>query len=346
MKTAVNKKNFRNLNDFAAMFCEAEDESDDNVQAAIDRDKQLTKPPGSLGRLEQIACWYAGWRGDADPGLLNPKILLFAGNHGVARKGTSAYPSDVTSQMVANFEAGGAAINQIAVAVGATLEVYPIELDTPTMDISEGPAMSEDEAVSAMSIGWNAVSEDTGLLVIGEMGIGNTTCASAICSAMFGGDAESWVGRGTGISDERVRHKVETVRIALKQNISFCKPRSLRILQALGGRELIAMAGAAAKARFLRIPVLLDGFVCCAAVAPLLTVRPDALSHMLAGHRSAEAAHGRLLERLGMEPLLNLDMRLGEGSGAALAVGIVKSALACHSGMATFDEAGVSERGA
>ncbi|MCY3878293.1 MAG: nicotinate-nucleotide--dimethylbenzimidazole phosphoribosyltransferase [Rhodobacteraceae bacterium] len=312
------------------------------VRQAKERNARLTKPSGSLGRLEELAVWYAAWRGHTWPDRIDPQILIFAGNHGVAKRGVSAFPPEVTRQMVANFEVGGAAINQLAVQAGARLDVCPIELDRPTGDITQGPAMSEAEFLAAIERGWNAVSRRTGLLVVGEMGIGNTTAASAICFALYGGDADGWIGKGTGVTGDTLRTKQEAVAAAVALNGPFDRTAGLRALQHLGGREIAAMAGAIMRARCYEIPVILDGFVCSAAAAALQAEAGDALDHAIAGHRSDEAAHGRLLERLGKLPLLDLEMRLGEGSGAAAAILILKCALACHSGMSTFDEAGVS----
>ena len=305
--------------------------------AARARDAELTKPPGALGRLEDLAAWYAGWRGDPRPRIERPRVAVFAGNHGVAARGVSAFPAEVTAQMVANFEAGGAAVNQLAALTGAELTVRALDLDRPTGDIAEGPAMSEAEACAAFAAGWDAVG-DADLLVAGEMGIGNTTPAAALAAALLGGDG--WAGRGTGVDDDGLARKEAAVAAALAANPART---GLEAMAALGGRELAAMAGAVAGARAARVPVILDGFICCAAVLPLRAERADALDHCVAGHLSAEGAHGRMLDAMGMAPLLSLGLRLGEGSGAALAIGVLRGALACHSGMATFGEAGVSE---
>jgi nicotinate-nucleotide--dimethylbenzimidazole phosphoribosyltransferase len=302
----------------------------------------LTKPPGSLGRLEEIALWYAGWRGDARPRITAPQIAIFAGNHGVAARGVSAFPSEVTVQMVANFNAGGAAVNQLAGAFGARLTVHPLSLDQPTADFTIVPAMTEAELLAALSAGWQAVDPAADLLVVGEMGIGNTTSAAAMGCALFGGAPEDWVGQGTGVDAAGLSRKAEVVAAGLDCHADALTD-PMEVLRRLGGREIAAMAGAIARARVARIPVLLDGFITCAAAAVLARAVPGALDHCLAGHRSAEAAHGRMLEALGKEPILSLGLRLGEGSGGALAIGVVQGALACHSGMATFAEAGVSE---
>ena len=310
------------------------------IQGAQDRNGQLTKPPGALGRLEDLAIWYAGWRGDAQPQIVAPQVIVFAGNHGVCAQGISAFPPEVTVQMVANFEHGGAAINQLSKAFGAKMDVYPLSLETPTADFTTAPAMTEDEFIVALQTGWNAVDPDADLLVTGEMGIGNTTSAAAVATAVLGGEAADWTGRGTGVDDAGLARKTDVVARGLALHATT---DPLEALRCLGGRELAAMAGAIAAARHHRIPVILDGFICSAAAAALHKAVDGALDHAVAGHLSAEGAHQRLLDALGKEPLLRLGLRLGEGSGAALAIGVLKGAVACHSGMATFAEAGVSD---
>ncbi len=311
------------------------------VKEAEERNSQLTKPPGALGRLEELAIWYAGWRGVARPEIKAPQVIVFAGNHGVTEQGVSAFPAEVTEQMVLNFQHGGAAINQLAHAAGAKMDVHALELDRPTKDFTQGPAMSEEELLIALRAGWNAIDPDADLLVVGEMGIGNTTPAAAIAFALFGGSASDWTGRGTGVDDAGLVNKTRVVAegVALHGGTDD----GLEILRRLGGREIAAMSGAIAAARMLRIPVILDGFICSAAAACLAHAADGSLDHVIAGHQSAEGAHGAVLAKLDKEPLLNLGLRLGEGSGAALAINIMKSAVACHSGMATFAEAGVSD---
>lgn len=312
------------------------------VARARERNDQLTKPPGALGRLEELAIWYAGWRGDPRPVIERPQVIVFAGNHGVTGQGVSAFPAEVTAQMVANFEAGGAAVNQLARLAGARMDVVALALDRPTADFTKGPAMDEAEVVSALAAGWGAVDPDADLLVVGEMGIGNTTAAAAISHALYGGTPRDWVGRGTGVDDDGLLRKARAVGAGLAAN-SAAAGDPLEALRCLGGRELAAMAGAIARARSERIPVILDGFICTAAAATLESAVPGALDHAIAGHASTEAAHGALLEHLGKAPLLSLGMRLGEGSGATLAINLLKGAVACHSGMATFAESGVSD---
>ena len=316
----------------------------DEAAAAIarERDSHLTKPPGALARLEEIAFWLAAWTG-RQPAVTRPLVAVFAGNHGVTRKGVSPFPADVTQQMVANFAAGGAAINQICVAHDLGLKVFDLALEVPTGDITEEPALSERDCAATMAFGMELIAGGTDLLCIGEMGIGNTTIAAAICHGLFGGEAADWVGPGTGAAGDGLKRKIAAVEAAVALHKAQLKD-PLELLRRLGGREIAAMAGAILAARMQRIPVILDGYVTGAAAAVLFAANPSALDHCLAGHVSAEPGHRRLLEKLGKKPLLDLGMRLGEGTGAALAAGIVKAAALCHSGMATFEEAGVSDK--
>ncbi|VXC48429.1 nicotinate-nucleotide--dimethylbenzimidazole phosphoribosyltransferase [Sphingomonas sp. 8AM] len=309
--------------------------------AAAARQATLTKPAGSLGRLEEIALFMAAWQRDARPRLDDGRVVIFAGNHGVAARGVSAFPPAVTAQMVANFTAGGAAINALAAAAELSLTVVPLSLDQPTGDITQGPAMSEAECLDALDAGAAAVRPGINLLIPGDMGIGNTTPAAALCAASFGGTAADWVGPGTGVHGPALAAKIAAVDAALARHAEASTP--FERLRRLGGREVAAIAGAILAARHARIPVLLDGFIVGAALAPLAAARPRIVDHCLAGHVSAEPGHTRLLERLGLAPLLALDMRLGEASGAAVAASIVRAALAAHDQMATFDQAGVAE---
>ncbi|NSX54279.1 nicotinate-nucleotide--dimethylbenzimidazole phosphoribosyltransferase [Parasulfitobacter algicola] len=332
---------FSTLVEFKTLLNEMPDSDMQAAAEASDHNSQLTKPPGALGQLEDLAIWYAGWRGHTTPQITAPQVIVFAANHGVATLGVSAFPPEVTTQMVANFEHGGAAINQLSKLFGAKMDVYPIDLDTPTADFTQGPALTPEELIAALQTGWNAVDRSCDLLVVGEMGIGNTTSASAISAALFGEDADTWTGRGTGVDGAALKTKTDVVKAGLRHHADVTDP--LEILRCLGGRELAAMVGAIAAARQNRIPVILDGFICCAAAAVLHEAQNGALDHTVAGHQSAETAHKILLKKLRKVPLLSLGMRLGEGSGAALAIGILKGAIACHSGMATFAQAGVSQ---
>jgi len=330
---------FQSLGDVRAILAKMPGPDATATAAAEARNGQLTKPPGALGRLERVAVWMAGWQGREKPSAAAPQIVIFAGNHGVTAKGVSAFPAEVTAQMVANFAHGGAAINQLAKAFGAKLDVHALELDRPTADFTEAPAMTEAEVVAALRQGFEAVDPGADLFVAGEMGIGNTTAAAAIATALYGG--VGWAGRGTGIDDEGLRRKEAAIAAGLERHRAETRD-PLQVLRCLGGREIAAMAGAILGARVARVPVILDGFIACAAAAVLQAVTADALDHCIAGHQSAEGAHARLLEKLGKEPLLALGLRLGEGSGAALAIGVVQGAVACHSGMLTFAEAGVA----
>ncbi|MBT2132549.1 nicotinate-nucleotide--dimethylbenzimidazole phosphoribosyltransferase [Aliiroseovarius lamellibrachiae] len=332
---------FSTLAEFNALLAGAAGPDGAARDAAQERNGQLTKPPGALGRLEDLAIWYGSWRGTGRPELTAPQVVIFAGNHGVTARGVSAFPAEVTEQMVLNFQHGGAAINQLSKAFGANMDVHALDLDRPTQDFTQGPAMDEAEVVAALLTGWNAVDPKADLLVTGEMGIGNTTSAAAIAYALLGGEAGDWTGRGTGVDETGIMLKSQVVAEGLAANPT-ANGDGLEALRCLGGRELAAMAGAIARARVERIPVILDGFICSAAAMCLEKSVQGALDHTVAGHVSAEAAHGRVLKALNKEPLLALGMRLGEGSGAALAIGVLKGAIACHSGMATFAEAGVS----
>ena len=309
--------------------------------AAEAREPELTKPPGSLGRMEGVVRWLSQWQGRHPPTLETVAVRVFAGNHGVVARGVSAYPAEVTVQMVANFEAGGAAINQLSRSAGAELEVIALELDRPTADFTEGPAMDEAEFLAAVGRGMAAVPEGIDLLCVGERGIGNTTSAAAVAMGLYGGDAHDWTGPGTGVTGDAFDLKVRTVSLGIRHHAADLAD-GLEVLRRLGGRELAAMAGAIVAARRQRVPVLLDGFVAGAAAAALEVAAPGALDHCLAAHVSAEPGHRRLLEELKMAPLLDLGMRLGEASGAALAVNLVRAAAETHAGMATFAEAGVS----
>ncbi len=312
-------------------------------EAARTRQVTLTKPPGALGRLEDFACWLAAWQGNKMPRLEHVEALVFAGNHGVTAQGVSPYPTSVTAQMVENFENGGAAICQLCKVYDVKLSVVALELDKPTADMTLAPAMSEKECAEAIARGAASVPEQADILLLGEMGIGNTTAAAALCCALLGGSASFWTGPGTGLDASGVSRKADVVASALGLHVKHCA-HPFEALRRLGGRELAAIAGAILEARTRRIPVLLDGYVCCAAALVLEKAKSGALDHCLAGHVSAEPAHPHLLERLGMQPVVDLDMRLGEGTGAAIALAILRGAVAAHNGMATFAEAQVDDR--
>ncbi|MCY4033153.1 MAG: nicotinate-nucleotide--dimethylbenzimidazole phosphoribosyltransferase [Hyphomicrobiales bacterium] len=337
----------RNFADILALM-EALPSADENaLEATRARDACLTKPAGSLGRLEVLAQWLSAWQAMSPPVLEAPVALVFAGNHGVTRKGVSAFPIEVTEQMVSNFASGGAAINQIASHHGMALQVVPLDLETPTQDLSTTAAMSESECVDAFVAGMSALPDRVDLLCVGEMGIGNTTAASALCAGLFGADGDDadvsrWVGPGTGVEGDALARKREVVAEAVALHGASARASALEGLRRLGGREFAAITGAVLQARLRHIPVVLDGFAATASAAVLSCLHEDGLAHCIAGHLSAEPAHRLLLERLGLKPLLDLGMRLGEASGAAVAVGLIRCAVALHTGMATFEEAAVS----
>ncbi|MBB4015510.1 nicotinate-nucleotide--dimethylbenzimidazole phosphoribosyltransferase [Chelatococcus caeni] len=328
------------FDDVRRLFAMLPDVDEAAIAAVRRRDAELTKPPGSLGRLEEIAAWVAGWQGKGRPSVARPLVCVFAGNHGVVRHGVSPYPQSVTRQMLENFAAGGAAINQICAAYDLGFKVFDLALDLPTGDIATEAAFDEKACVATLAFGMEAIAGGTDLLCLGEMGIGNTTIAAAIYAALYGGPVARWVGRGTGLDDAGLARKAAVVEQALATHAGHLAD-PLEVLRRLGGREVAAVAGAILAARLERIPVILDGYVVTAAAAILHAIDPRSIAHCLAGHRSAEGAHGEVLDRLGLAPVLDLDMRLGEATGAALAAGIVKAAVACHNDMATFAQAGV-----
>jgi len=355
--------------------------ADTTAQAAasahLDR---LTKPPGSLGGLEAIAIRLAGIRGGLTTDIEHPVVIVFAADHGVAARGVSAFPPEVTAQMVANFVAGGAAINVLARATGADLVVVDVGVaggaggadPTPaegaerhglagfgtsgarlvqapiavgTRDMTTGPAMTRTEAVAAIEVGRQVVAEvvDAGadLIAVGEMGIGNTTAASAIVAALTGRPAADVTGRGTGVDDPGLHRKIAAIETALE--LHRPDPADpIGVLAAIGGLEIAGLVGAILAGSAARIPVVLDGFITGAAALVAAGLAPNLSERLIAAHRSVEPGHAVVLDRLGLAPILELDLRLGEGSGAALAVPIIRAAARICGEMATFEEAGVS----
>ena len=300
----------------------------------------VLRPAGAFARLDAVAAWLAGWQGTTTPRVERPHVAVFAADHGVASEGVSAYPSEVTAAMVEAIRSGAATITVLAREVGATLELFDVGVGRPTGNIRATDAMSVEESDAAAAAGAAAAeSVDADLLAVGEVGIGNTTAAAAVAAAVLGGDAGDWVGPGTGVVGAALAHKCDVVQAALDR-VGPVGP--LEALRRLGGRELAAMAGAVAAARRRRLPVVLDGFIASAAVAPLAVARPGSLDHCIAGHCSAEPGHQRVLEVLGLEPLMRLDLRLGEGSGALVAVPIIRMAAAAVVEVATFEEWGLS----
>tara|TARA_Y100001970_G_scaffold294370_1_gene451950 strand:- start:50404 stop:51375 length:972 start_codon:yes stop_codon:yes gene_type:complete len=308
---------------------------------AKERELLLTKPPGSLGKLEEIVEWLVSWQGRYPGKLENIKIAIFAGNHGVADRGVSAYPAEVTAQMVENFNKGGAAINQLANMIGAELEVIPLDLDTPVNDFTKAPAMDEKEFLSAFCKGMGVVDICTDLLCLGEMGIANTTAASALSASLFGGDPNDWIGTGTGLDNEGLKRKREVVSIGIKKH-RIIKNNPIELMSCFSGREFAAILGAVVAARFCKVPTILDGFTCTAAASPIHLISAGGLDHCQIAHLSQEPGHKKLLHALGRDALIDFEMRLGEGTGAALSANLIRAALQIHSGMATFSSAGIS----
>ncbi len=307
------------------------------------REPLLTKPIGSLGRLEEISSWISSWQGEYPPSISFPQARVFAGNHGIVKQGVSAYPGEVTAQMVKNFEAGGGAINQICQTFGIELQVIPIHLHIPTNDFTKKPAMSHNQCLKAINIGIKSVSPYADILCLGEMGIGNTTSAAALCYSIYGGSADIWTGVGTGLDSQGLNKKIRVVESAIKFHKSYIDD-GLEALIRLGGFELSAIVGAIFAARLMRIPVVLDGYITTSAAVALEATEKGALDHCLVSHVSTEPGHRRILETIQKKPLLDFNMRLGEASGAALAVGLLKAAVNCHNGMSTFAEAAVSNK--
>lgn len=313
------------------------------VEAVRARDRQLTKPAGSLGALEGLVEFLARWQRKAAPTLDNPMVAIFAGNHGVTDQGVSAYPREVTAQMVKNFTDGGAAISQICALHELNLRVFELALELPTGDITQEAAMDDRMCAATIAYGMEAVAGRPDLLCIGEMGIGNTTAAAAIYAALFGGAGADWAGRGTGVSDEGLARKVAAIDRALERHRDELD-HPLKILARVGGREIAAMLGALIASRQQKIPMIVDGFVATAAAAIAHSIEPSSIDHCLFGHRSAESAHGRALAAMDRSALLDLGLRLGEGTGAALAAVMCKTALHLHRNMASFEDAAVSRR--
>lgn len=311
------------------------------VAAVRAREAELTKPAGSLGAMEGLVEFLARWQGRAQPRLDNPMVTIFAGNHGVTDQGVSAFPRDVTAQMVANFTNGGAAISQICALHEINLRVFELALELPTGDITQEAALDDRMCAATIAYGMEAIAGKPDLICLGEMGIGNTTVAAAIFAALYGGTGADWVGRGTGVDDAGLARKAEAVDRALARHAGELD-HPLAILARLGGREIAAMLGALIAARHQKVPVIVDGFVATAAAAIAHAVNPASIDHCLFAHVSAETGHARALAAMGQKGLLDLGMRLGEGSGAALAAVLVKTALHLHNNMATFESAAIS----
>jgi nicotinate-nucleotide--dimethylbenzimidazole phosphoribosyltransferase len=316
-------------------------EPDDDARAAVrDRASRVLRPAGAFDRLDEVAVWLAGWQRSPRPAVRGPAAVLFAADHGVADEGVSAYSVKVTSAMVEVLEAGAGTASVLARLVDAELHVVDVGVGHPSGNLVRESALSEERFAWCLDQGRGAVRGlATDLLVLGEMGIGNTTAASAVCAALFGGTGAEWTGRGTGVDDGTLRRKRAVVEAARER--LGPSPHPFEVLRQVGGPELAAICGAILEARLRSIPVVLDGFVVTASAAPLELVRPGALAHCIAGHRSPEPGHGRLLERLGLLPLLDLGLRLGEGTGALLAVPLIRAAAAAVTDVDTFEDWGL-----
>jgi nicotinate-nucleotide--dimethylbenzimidazole phosphoribosyltransferase len=321
-------------------------EPDAEARAAVRaRADSVLRPSGALARLDEVAVWLAGWQRTSNPSVEHASTIVFVADHGVAAGGVSAYPAEVTKAMLAALDAGRATASAVARAVGAQVRAVDAGVGEPTGDIRVEAAMTRQRFARCVEVGRQAVAQSAGegadLLVLGEMGIGNTTSAAAVCATVFEGDAAAWTGRGTGVDDDGLARKVDAVERARARVLELALP-PLEVLREVGGAELVAIAAAVVEARRRSMPVVLDGFVVGAAVAPLHAVRPGALDHCLAGHRSAERGHGLLLDRLGLDPLVDLGLRLGEASGALVAVPIIRLAAAAVTEVATFEEWGMA----
>jgi nicotinate-nucleotide--dimethylbenzimidazole phosphoribosyltransferase len=307
--------------------------------AVARRAREVLRPAGALARLDELAEWLAAWQGTERPAVRRPAALVFAADHGVAAAGVSAYPAEVTAAMVKALREGVATASVLARQVGATLEVVDVGVGDPTGDLTREPALDPARFRACVQAGRDAVAAlDADLLVLGEMGIGNTTAAAAVTAILLGRSAEASTGRGTGVDAAGLARKRAAVEAA-RRRVGSAAP--MEVLRQAGGAELAALAGAALQARLRRLPLVLDGFVVTAAVTPLALLHPGALANAVAGHRSAEPGHQALLERLGKRPLLQLDMRLGEASGALAAVPLLRLASAAVTEVATFADWGL-----
>lgn len=305
-----------------------------------ERASAVLRPAGALARLDEVAEWLAGWQRTERPHVDRPAAVIFVADHGVAEEAVSAYPAAVTAEMLRALSAGAATAAVMAEKVGARLSVIDAGVGRPSGNLLHEPALSPERFRESFRQGRRSVADvEADLLVLGEMGIANTTPAAAVCVSLFGGPAEEWTGRGTGIDDATFARKVAVVDRAAKRVGRNAGP--LEILRQVGGADLVSVAGAVTEARLRSVPVLLDGFVVTAACAALEVARPGALDHCMAGHCSAEPGHRLLLEKLGKDPLLDLGLRLGEGSGALAAVPLARLAAASVTDVATFEEWGI-----
>lgn len=321
-----------------AILCELAAPDLEAAASVRGRAEQVLRPGGAFQRLDDVAVHIAAWQATDTPAVEQPAVIVFAADHGVADAGVSKYPGEITAVMLEAVRKGRATINALARAAGASLEVLDVGVGTPTGDIRVEPALTRDRFDEVVEVAIDAVDRAaaTGadLLVLGELGIGNTTVSAALPAALLGGDG--WIGRGTGVDDDGLARKRAAVEQAVARVAATTDP--IEIMREIGGAELTAMAAACARARQHRLVVVLDGYVATSAVLPLHVARPGALDHCLVGHLSAEPGHRLLLDHLGKTPLLDLQMRLGEGSGALAAVPLIAMACAAVVDVATFDE--------
>lgn len=329
------------FDDIRALFKIMPPGSQECREMVAERDAELVKPKGSLGRLEEIVAWLATWQGKSKPTMDRPQMVIFAGNHGVTDQGVARQPREATRQMMETYAAGGGAINQVCATYEMGLKVFDLALDLPTGDITQDAALDEKAAAATFAFGMEAIAGDVDLLCLGDVGVGGSTPAAAIFHALFGGTAAEWVGEDAALDAAGLARKVDAVARAVALHRDHVKD-PLEVMRRLGGREICAMAGAIMAGRIERVPVILDGPASAAAAAILHAIDPTAIEHCLAGHASREGAHGQALARLGLAPLLNLGLGVGEGVGAALAAGVVKAAIACHRDMATYEQANIA----
>ncbi len=313
-----------------------------SFDAVAARAASTLRPAGAFGRLDETAAWLAGWQRTDQPAITRPGVIIFGADHGVAARGVSSYPAEITALMKDAILNGVATSSALAAAAGAELRFVDVGVGNPTEDFTITDAMTEARFQSSWDAGAEAVrSCDYDVLILGELGIGNTTSAAAIAAALLGGGGQAWAGRGTGVDDDGLARKVETVDAGIARLGVNPEPRS--VWRAVGGAELVAMAGACVEARRRSIPLVLDGFIATAALLPLHIMAPGILDHTIAGHRSAERGHHRLLEAIGKTPLIELDLRLGEATGALVALPILRQAIAAVLDCATFDEVGLGD---
>jgi nicotinate-nucleotide--dimethylbenzimidazole phosphoribosyltransferase len=317
-------------------------EPDTAARAAVrERAAHVLRPAGAMARLDEVAVWLAGWQRTDRPAVERAAAIVFVADHGVAAAEVSAYPASVTAEMLRALREGAATASVMARTLDVDLHVVDVGVGEPSGNILHEPALTPKRFAACWEAGRRAVDAVTGtdLLVLGEMGIGNTTAAAALSAALFGGPAEEWTGRGTGVDNNTLARKVAVVDRSRRRIENESDP--LELLRQLGGADLVALAAATEAARRRSIPVVLDGFVVTAAVAPLEVARPGALDHCWAGHCSGEPGHRLLLDKLGKPPLLDLDLRLGEASGALAAVPLIRLAAAAVTDVATFEEWGL-----